>query len=74
MSDTRTGKYQQISIEQLLKQIGNSSANGSSSEIDKTLDAVRKIERGLIRAKGKAERREQEEANRRGFTMCSKCW
>ena len=65
MSDTRTRKYNQISLEQLLKQVESSGANGPSVDIFKTLDAVRKIERGLIQAKGKAEWREKKEAERR---------
>lgn len=65
MSDTRSRNYNQISIEQLLKQLGNSNVNGSSADIDKAIDALRKVERGLIKAKGNAEKREKEEAARR---------
>ena len=64
MSDTRTRTYNQISIEQLLKQLANSDANASSADIEQALNALKKVEGGLLKARVKAEKREKEEAER----------
>ena len=59
MSFTRMMSVDQKKLEQLLKQLKSMGDSGSSEDIAKAIEELHKMERGLIKAKGKAEKREK---------------
>lgn len=66
MSDVRIVKFiDKKKLEDLLKKLSDSKESGSSEDIAKAIEAIQKMERGLIKARGRAEQREKEEAERR---------
>ncbi len=65
MSFTRMMSVDQKKFEQLLKQLKSAGSNGSSADIAKAIEELKKMEKGLEKAKGQAEKREKEEEKRR---------